>query len=233
MRPIVGISLCLDEQERWRPGREYVYLDRAYAQAVESAGGLPIMLPLQPDPAALVARVDALLLPGGDDFVPETPYPDEVRFDPVPDRQRAFDEALLRAAQARRIPVLGICYGAQLLALHHGGRLHHHIPLDVRGAADHHLPEQTGRHAIRLAPGSRLAAIVGNAEVEVNSLHHQAIAEPGHGLRVVATAPDGVIEAIEGEAEGLALGVQWHPEKLAGPAGEGLFRALVDACGQD
>lgn len=232
MAPVVGISSCLDERERWRAGREYVYLDRDYAAAVAAAGGTPVLLPLQPDPAALVREIDALLLPGGDDFLPDAPYPADVRFDPVPERQRAFDDALLRAALERALPVLGICYGAQLLALHHGGSLHHHIPLDVPGCAEHRLPETTGRHALDVVPGTRLAAIVGAARTQVNSLHHQAVATPGRGLRVSARSADGVIEAVEGEAGGFLLGVQWHPEKLAGAAGQGLFAALVAACGR-
>ena len=100
MRPLIGIPPCLDEQERWRKAREYHYADSAYARAVSEAGGLPIYLPLQSDVAALVARLDGLLLPGGGDFVPERSYPAGVAFDPVPARQLAFDRALLAVAVA-------------------------------------------------------------------------------------------------------------------------------------
>jgi putative glutamine amidotransferase len=151
----------------------------------------------------------------------------------VPERQRVFDDALLQSALERRIPVLGICYGAQLIALRHGGSLHHHIPLDVSDACNHQLTESTARHAIDVAPDSRLAALLGRRRVEVNSLHHQAIAEPGSGFRVVANAADGIVEAIECEADAFTIGVQWHPEKLDGPAGENLFKALVGACSRE
>jgi putative glutamine amidotransferase len=232
MPPLIGISQCLDERGRWRRGREYLYVDFAYVRAVERAGGYPLLLPIQHDAAALVERIDALILPGGDDFLPDADYPHPVHFDPVAPRQHDFDAALLRAALTRHVPVLGICYGAQLLALDHGGSLHHHIPVDLPMADDHQLPEQDGRHPVEIVPGSRLASAIGAGPVDVNSLHHQAIDEPGRGLRVAARAKDGVVEAIERTADAFCIGVQWHPEKLAGKAGDGLFSALVAACGQ-
>jgi putative glutamine amidotransferase len=125
--------------------------------------------------------------------------------------------------------VLGICYGAQLLALQHGGSLHHHLPFDRPDGDEHRLPEDGGRHTVLPAPGSRLAALVGEAAVAVNSLHHQAVARPGAGMRACARAPDGVIEAIEAADGSFVLGVQWHPERLDGPAGVGLIAALVAA----
>ena len=227
----MGIPVCLDERGRWRPGREYLYADLATARAVEKAGGVPVVLPPQADASATLERIDALLLPGGDDFPPPPgkPYPDTVDFDVVPEAQHRFDAALLAAALQRGLPVLGICYGAQLLALHHGGRLYHDIATDLPGASPHQLGEADGRHAVTIEPGSQLAALVGEAPGAVNSLHHQAIADPGHGMRGSAHAPDGVIEALESLGPGFCLGVQWHPEKLEAPASDALFRGLVAA----
>jgi putative glutamine amidotransferase len=208
----VGIAVSLDSEGRWRPGRACHYLDAAYAEAVSEAGGAPVYLPgalgdtgpAARDAAALdgaardlVARVDALILPGGDDFLPEAPYPPGVRFAAVAPAQLAFDRALLAAALARRIPVLGICYGLQLLALHHGGRLVYDIPTDLPGAGEHRLADPAARHALRIEPGTRLAAILEGTPPRVNSRHHQAVADPGRGLRVCARAEDGVVEAIE------------------------------------
>lgn len=232
MRPRVGIPPCLDASGRIRAGRRQHYLDVAYARAVSEAGGLPLLLPWPAPPAALVDAVDGLLLPGGDDFPPGSPYPEGVVFDVAAPAQRAFDEALLAEAQARGMPVLAVCYGMQLLALHAGGRLHAHLPLDVPDAGPHRLPEPDGRHGLRLVPGTRLAALLEGAPAAVNSLHHQGVAEPGRGLRVAALADDGVIEALEADDPDapFCVGVQWHPEKMDGAHRTRLFAAFVGAC---
>ncbi len=232
--PIVGIPLTLDDRGRWRPGRDYLYIDRAYARAVESAGGHARHLPPAADAEAALAGIDALLIPGGDDFAPPStrPYPPEVRFDLTSETQLAFDAALLAAALARGMPVLGICYGMQLLALHHGGTLDYHVPTDRPGAATHRLADPDARHLLRVEPDSRLAAILGGegAPTAVNSWHHQAVCDPGEGLVVTARAEDGVVEGIEAPGERFVVGVQWHPEKLPEREGRPLFGALVAAC---
>jgi putative glutamine amidotransferase len=244
MQPVVGISLCTDARGRWREGRTYHYLSAAYAEAVAGAGAVPLYLPSPTDHARLrlaaraealadakaaLARVDALVIPGGDDFLPDRPYPDSVRFEPVPDAQLRFDLALLRAARARRLPVLGVCYGMQVMAVEDGGALIYDIATDCPGLAEHQL-RPNGRHDVYVDPGSRLARIVGE-RVRVNSRHHQAVSGPGETLRACAHAPDGLIEAIESadESAPFCVGVQWHAEDLEGEAGAGLFRALVEA----
>lgn len=233
MSPVIGLPMCLDTRARWKPGRDYHYVDRAYTRAIEAAGGTTLMLPVQRDAAALLDRIDGLLIPGGDDFLPATPYAQPVEFDPTPDEQLVFDRALLAGALERGLPFLGVCYGAQLLALEHGGTLHHHLPVDVPDASDHRLPEQSGRHVVHVHPETTLAALVGTDEIHVNSLHHQAVAEPGEGLRQAAVAADGVIEGIEAADGRLVLGVQWHPERLAGAAGQGLIEAFVAAAARE
>lgn len=228
VQPWVGIPACLDDRGRWRQGSAYLYADLAYARAIEAAGGVPVVLPVQADAAAALARVDALLLPGGDDFPPpEGAYPDTVHFDVAPLAQRRFDAALLEAALARELPVLGICYGAQLLALQHGGSLHYHLPSDVPLASNHQRGD--GQHPLIVEPGSRLGAILGEPPEAVNSRHHQAVKDPGAGLRVCAHSQDGVVEAVEGEGPGFSLGVQWHPEKQDNANAHALFGAFIEA----
>ena len=224
--------MCLDDRERWRAKREYLYLDEAYPRALTEAGAQPILLPVGSDAGAQVDQIDGLLLPGGDDFLPPEPgsYAETVRFDPVSPRQLDFDRALLVAALEKKIPILGICYGAQLMALHHGGALHYDLPSDRPESGDHQLPEEGGRHPVEIETRSRLGQILGRSEVEINSLHHQAIARVSEDFQVAAKAPDGVIEAIEAKSGVFQLGVQWHPEKMPGVAGRELFRALVLAC---
>jgi len=228
MRPLIGIPQCLDDRGRWRRNRVTQYLDRTYALAVEAAGGTPIFLPVQEDVSELVDRIDGLLLPGGDDFSPPHPYPQEVHFETVSETQLDFDRRLLLATQKSELPILAICYGMQLLALLHGGSLHYDIATDVPDAGDHRLPEAGGSHPIRVTEGSRLAAILGAEPEPVNSLHHQAVAGAGD-LRVAARAEDGLVEAIEAEGAGFCIGVQWHPEKLVGPNKSRLLGAFVAA----
>jgi putative glutamine amidotransferase len=224
--PTVGIPLSIDERGRWKRGRTYHYIDAAYAAAVERGGGTPLYLPRSSDGRAQVERIDALLIPGGDDFPPPAPYPAHVRFELVPDVQLAFDRALLDAALERDIPVLGVCYGMQLVALRRGGSLHYDLASDVTGAAEHRLGE--GRHRVKLEPGSRLAEITGKSELSVSSRHHQAVSDPGPDFRVSARSDDGVIEAIETPG-GFCVGVQWHPESHCDAESDALFRAFVEA----
>jgi len=223
MRPLIGIPPRLRERGRENGGLE---LGTAVVAALDAAGADAVIVPPQADPQLLAARLDGLLLPGGGDFLPAQSYPAAVVFDPVAPRQQSFDTALLAASLERELPVLAICYGMQLLALHCGGRLHYDLPTDLPGASPHRLG--SGRHALRIEAGSALARALGDAQGPVNSRHHQAVADPG-SARVAATAPDGVIEAIE-LARGFAIGVQWHPEDLDGAQRQSLFGAFVAAC---
>lgn len=230
MRPLIGIPPQLDERGRWKRGRHYHYVDAAYAGAVEEAGGAALYLPHQRGADALARRIDGLLLPGGGDFVPPTAATDDPRFDAVAETQLAFDHGLLAAALGCRLPVFAICYGMQLLALLRGGRLIHHIPAELPDAGEHQLADPDARHAVRVEPGSLLEHVLGTGSQLVNSRHHQAVAEPGQGLRVCARAEDGVIEAIEDPAHAFCLGVQWHPEGMHAAHREALFGAFVAAC---
>jgi putative glutamine amidotransferase len=212
VRPRIGIL---------RPAER---LDARYVEAVVEAGATAVPLGAGAD----LDGLDGLLIPGGGDFAPARPYPAGVRFDLVPEAQLASDEALLGAALARGLPVLGICYGMQLLAKHCGGAFVYDIASERPEAAPHRLPEPDGRHAIDVAPDSRLAELVAATALEVNSSHHQAVAEPGRGLRAVAHARDGLIEAIESaDPARLVLGVQWHPERMPEGHRRRLFAALT------
>ena len=226
-RPRIAIPTRLAPAGRPRAARRRRLAADAYCEAVSEAGGEPVRL-AAPGPCA------GLLIPGGPDFAPPEPrsYPPSVHFAAVAPEQLALDRSLLAAARAERRPVLGVCYGMQLIALECGGSLHYDLATDVAGAGEHRFPDRAARHGVAVEPGTRLALVFGAGELLVNSRHHQAVSAAGRGLRVSARALDGVIEALEAEdaaADPFLLGVQWHPEDLAGAHRAALYGAFVEA----
>lgn len=244
-RPVIGISTSeLRTPERvapmpeGEPARREMALGLVYVDAVFQAGGLPVVLPpLTPGYAgALLEGVDGLCIPGGPDIHPSL-YGAEAHpmLGPTDPELDEFELALAAGAVARRIPVLGICRGAQMINVAAGGTLHQHLPACVAGGLAHRQDEDMARptHAVSVAPGSRLAAALGRGAAQVNSLHHQAVDRLGDGLRAVAWAPDGVVEAVEGAGEAFLLGVQWHAEGLVARTEERLLlSAFVDAAAE-
>ena len=162
MRPLIGISLRLGERARWNPTREYAYLETGYARALADAGATPLLLPIQDDIASLVDRLDGLLIPAATTSSRRAPIRrrSASRSSPL---SLAFDRALLAAARERALPVLGICYGMQLLALERGGKLIFDIPTDVPLSGPHRLPGSDGHHGLALESGSQLARVLGDA----------------------------------------------------------------------
>lgn len=228
-RPLIGISTHLTEAawDHWAAQRA-VLLSERYPRLVQAAGGIALMLP--PDaperaPAA-VARLDALVIAGGPDVNPalygEQPHPETVPNAPERD---LWEAALLRAALAAGLPLLGICRGMQLLNVVCGGSLVQHLP-----HVEQHLgtAEGYGRHAVRPLPGTFLSRLLPEESLTVPTYHHQAVERPGAGLTVCALAEDGTIEAVAGS--GFTVGVQWHPEQGTDVR---VMRALVEAAAEN
>jgi putative glutamine amidotransferase len=235
MRPVIGITPDIGQTSA-RPGRPATVqyeLKQAYADAVLAAGGLPVVLLYSEDnlaPQEALDLCDGLVITGGAFDIPAELYGAEAgaRMGPLKRGRTAFEQRILRAALAGDVPVLGVCGGMQLLAVELGGTLFQDIRDEVPGALEHEQrndPREPG-HQARIVAGSQLASIVGKSEIEVNSTHHQAVKDPGRA-RVCALAADQVVEAIELPGQ-FALGVQWHPELLAGSEHIALYRALVE-----
>lgn len=217
-RPLIGLTP--DQEVPEGQPTEAQYLVRSnYAGAVLAAGGIPVILPYAMAAVAdFVAGIDGFLITGGTPGVSVKP------------RRSEFERALIAAALDAKRPVLGICNGMQMIGLHLGGALIECIKDEVAQPIDHipfDLPTITA-HDIRIAPQTRLAALAGAEQAQVNSLHRQAIGGVGR-FTVAATALDGVAEAIEGQGPGFCLGLQWHPEYGLTALDTAIFDAFVSA----
>lgn len=205
-----------------------------YVDAVRAAGGLPLVLPPgEVDAERLFEVIDGLILAGGGDLAPEvygggsheTIYM-------VSEERDSFELALARGALERPdLPTLCICRGIQVLNVALGGTLFPHLPDEFGDKIQHRLPPRLPtRHPVRVESGTLLGRVLGKADVDTCSWHHQAVRDLGDSLRPVAWAADGVIEAVEAVDHSWCIGVQWHPEMQIGEAEQDrLFAAFVDA----
>jgi putative glutamine amidotransferase len=240
--PLIGVSTsemraaarthALAESE---PPMRELALGLAYPRSLERTGAVPVVLPPMDleHVDALLDRLGGLMISGGPDVHPsaygEEPHP---ALGPTEPDLDAFELELLRRADERGLPILGICRGEQLLNVARGGTLFQDVPEAVGAEVGHRqeLPGRIPSHAIVLATGTRLEGAIGRQEHDVNSFHHQAVHELGRGLRATAWAPDGVIEAIEAPDRDFVVGVQWHAESLSEREDQaGLFNAFVAA----
>ena len=238
MRPRIGITSWHrndgDRLERWEAIRD------TYTGAIRTAGGLPLILPIADDDPEMIedflGSVDGLLFTGGEDVAPayyREPFDERCQ---EPDGERdLFEIHLARAAMARRVPILGICRGLQVLNVAAGGTLYQDLACRP-GTRDYHAASGADRqrtiHAVRLVAGTQLHGIMGVTESQVTSTHHQLVKDLAPGFRVGAeSVEDGIVEGIEGPGPAFLVAVQWHPERLYKEHAEhlALFQSLVAA----
>jgi len=234
-QPVIGLTLDHEPPGGWSKFPWYAIREN-YCNAVRHAGGLPILLPHDPDAASdYVERIDGLIVTGGGFDVDPALFGAPTRHPTVTtkDRRTAFELAATRIALSREKPVLGICGGQQLLNVALGGTLIQHIPDEIPGALPHRQPNPRDEpgHAVRVIPGTVLHRITGAERLAVNSAHHQAVKEAGPGLVIDAVAEDGVVEGIEDPRHRFCVGVQWHPEFEINEADRRIFRAFIEAGG--
>lgn len=240
-KPVIGISTGTAVRPGWSEYEPEVLADhvlRCFSDEVVEAGGLPVYLPTVGTDEladALIAEIDGLILSGGGDVAPDLyndqPHPRLGQVDRARDR---FEMALVRRAVDRGRPILAVCRGIQVLNVALGGNLYQDLSSEREGGIQHHqkAPHDVATHRVWIDENSRLHQITGQKQPMVNSRHHQAVKDIADHLVRAATAPDGVVEAVEHVEAAFVIGVQWHPESLADETSRRLFAALVEAAGR-
>jgi putative glutamine amidotransferase len=234
-RPFIGVNA--DFVPAGKLTSAHVRLGAGYLDAVVAAGGMPVILPplgKEADLEPFLDRLDGVILSGGPDLDPRRyGLPGHHAVQPMAERRDDSDRLLLKLVLDRQMPVLGIGLGLQQINVAFGGTLFLHLPEELPRAMPHRDPTGSPhRHLVLIEPNTRLDEIYGGGEIRVNSSHHQAVRQVGSGLRIGATAPDGVIEAIEStDPNWFCVGVQWHPESDTATALDAqLFECFIQAC---
>lgn len=234
--PVIGITTRNTEHSTVKI--PYVSSPRSYTEAILKAGAIPVLLPLNMPPKLLdelLSNLDGVIFTGGGDIdINRFNGVDHEKVFDVDEERDEFELTFVHDVEKTGKPMLGICRGFQIINVAHGGNLFTHISDQLPNALEHScFPEHHWdyrAHEVQVDEGTLLAEIVGEPVFQVNSLHHQGIDQLGDGLRAIANAPDGLVEALELPDYPFGLAVQWHPEWMPGdPAANSIFNAFVKA----
>jgi len=237
MKPLIGITPSPSTDEMGH-GTFYRYcLSRTYVDSVRAAGGTPVILPTDSDDLEeTLARLDGLLISGGGDIDPELYGDDSVHEKTygIDGQRDDFEIKAYRHATAVDLPTLCICRGIQVMAVAQGGTLIQDIASELASSVEHRQHtigkmRDEASHEVSIEENNPLRELVGDSSFDVNSFHHQSVNDPGQDLVVIATADDGIIEALWHPEMRFAIGVQWHPEMLSDrfPKHARIFSAFV------
>ncbi len=220
-RPVIGITPAFDEAAKIPQSKETLYLRREYTKILESVGAIPLILNAEMPLEYVMQQCEGIIFSGGEDINPSFNNAPETLFPKEPIDRTRWEYKLIELCERQRKPMLGICYGMQLLAVKYGGVLHQDIQTEVPNSLNHNKtihPISFSEDFLGLRAGSRY---------DIASRHHQSVSLPPADTRIAATAPDGIIEALAGDGW---WGIQWHPE--SDETGIHIYRAFVERCMQ-
>lgn len=233
-KPLIGITFDSRDPGEYSNYPWYALRDN-YCSSIQLAGGVPFPLTHELDLVDdFLSRIQGLLITGGGHDVDPTLYGETTVHPTVKIKQKRtdFEMAITKRALEKNIPVFGICGGEQLINVALGGTLIQHIPDEVPEALEHIQKECRHKscHTVKIAPNTLLHKIIGTENLEVNSIHHQAVKDLAPTAILNAVAPDGIIEGFEVPQYRFCMGLQWHPEFLISSKECDIFKTFIQAC---